>query len=436
MKIGLVSLGCSKNQVDSENILGWFNANHHRIVTDLSKADMLIVNTCGFIEPAKQESIETILDLSKYKQQNCKHLVVTGCLVQRYKSELEASLPEVDAWIRIQDYPKLGTLLDPLLGQESKVVYGKQERLQTTLPHTAYLKIAEGCSNRCTYCAIPLIRGGMNSYPIDELVNEASKLVKNGVKELVLIAQDTSRYGMDKGSNQLLELLNRLHTLEGLVWIRMLYLYPKVITPEILEGMKALPKVLPYFDIPIQHADNDLLKRMNRIGAQEDIRKTVQDIRTVFPHAVIRTTIIVGFPGETEAQFQTLLNFIEEIRFDRLGGFIYSPEEDTIAYGFSDDVSPELKEERLHQVMAVQERISFESMHSLVGQTMDVMIESRHPKTLEYKGRCYTMAPDDVDGFVRFSSKHLYTAGDVVRVVIDDASSFELSGHDEKDETL
>lgn len=433
MKIGLVSLGCSKNQVDSENILGWFNANHHRIVTDLSKADMLIVNTCGFIEPAKQESIETILDLAKYKQNQCKHLVVTGCLVQRYKDELVESLPEVDAWIRIQDYPKLGTLLDPLLGHESKVVYGKQERLQTTLPHTAYLKIAEGCSNRCTYCAIPLIRGTMNSYPIEDLVREAKTLVNNGVKELVLIAQDTSRYGLDKGSSQLLELLARLHELEGLVWIRMLYLYPKVITKSILEGMKTLPKVLPYFDIPIQHADDDLLRKMNRIGTQADIRKTVNDIREVFPHAVIRTTIIVGFPGETEAQFQTLLSFIEDMRFDRLGGFTYSPEDDTVAFDYPDTISQDIKEERLHRVMAIQERISYESMQKMVGQRIDVMIESRHPKTLEYKGRCYTMAPDDVDGFVRFSSNQLYSMGDVVSVVIDQANSFELEGYDALD---
>lgn len=429
MNIGLVSLGCSKNRVDSENILGWFKANQHRIVTDLSKADLLVVNTCGFIEPAKKESIDTILEMSKFKEDRCQALVVTGCLVQRYKAELEPLLPEVDAWIQIKDYPKMDQILESLLDHPSKVVYGKQERLQTTLKHTAYLKIAEGCSNRCSYCAIPLIRGNMNSYAIDGLVEEARKLAQNGVKELVLIAQDTSRFGEEQGNNQLVELLERLHAIEGFEWIRMLYLYPNAITPELLAGMKRLPKVLPYFDIPIQHADNELLRRMNRKGTIADIRQAIDRIRAAYPDAVLRTTAIVGFPGETEAQFQTLLDFIQEVQFDRLGAFTYSPEEDTQAFDFPDSVSNEVKEDRLHRLMQAQEMISEGKMQAQVGKTFEVLIESRESKSLVYKGRSVHMAPDDVDGEVAFTSDSLLPIGQLVQVTIDEVSSFDMSGH-------
>jgi ribosomal protein S12 methylthiotransferase len=264
MKVGLVSLGCSKNLVDSENLLGWFRANDYTVVSNLKEADTIVINTCGFIEPAKQEGIETILELVDYKKHNCKNLIVTGCLVQRYHQDLVEALPEVDAWVRIQDYPRINEILGEQLHQEFKVVYGKQERLQSTAKHTAYLKIAEGCSNRCTYCAIPLIRGGMNSYPIDDLLIEAIKLADNGVKECVIIAQDTSRYGLDQGKSSLPKLLDELNKIEGFHWIRLLYQYPDAISDEILDAMKRNEKVLPYFDIPIQHANNRLLKLMNR----------------------------------------------------------------------------------------------------------------------------------------------------------------------------
>lgn len=429
MKIGLVSLGCSKNRVDSENILGWFKANEHTIVSDLSKAELLVVNTCGFIEPAKKESIDTILELAKYKEKNCQNLVVTGCLVQRYKAELEPVLPEVDAWIQIKDYPNMDKILDKMLQKPSKVVYGKQERLQTTLKHTAYLKIAEGCSNRCSYCAIPLIRGSMNSYDLETLVTEAQGLADHGVKELVLIAQDTSRYGEEKGNNQLGELLKRLNAIESFTWIRMLYLYPNAVKDALISAMKACSKVIPYFDIPIQHADNDLLKAMNRKGSLEDIKVAITRIRSAFPLAILRTTVIVGFPGETEAQFQTLLDFIQEAQFDRLGAFMYSPEEDTSAFALEDNIPQELKEERLHRIMKTQEMISEVKMQRHVGQSYPVLIESRQSKELTYVGRSVHMAPDDVDGEVQFSADALFNVGQLVDVKIDEVLSFDMIGH-------
>lgn len=429
MKIGLVSLGCSKNLVDSENILGWFKSNDHTVVTDLSTADILVVNTCGFIEPAKKESIDTILDVSKYKEKNAKSLIVTGCLVQRYYDELKESLPEVDAFVRIQDYPHIGDILDPLLGTQSKVVYGKHERLVSTLKHSAYLKIAEGCSNRCSYCAIPLIRGDMDSYPVDSLVKQAQKLADDGVKEIVLIAQDTSRFGEEKGSNQLVELLEKINDIEGIEWIRLLYLYPNAMNESLLAGMKRLDKVLPYFDVPIQHADNTLLKNMFRKGTAEDNADAIKRIRQKFDNAVLRTTVIVGFPGETEEQFQTLLKFVEENEFDRLGAFTYSPEDDTVAYDMEDNIPQAVKEDRLHRLMQVQSAISDRLMSQQVGKVYKTLIEARASKSEIYHGRTYAMAPDDVDGELLFTSDKQHKIGDFVDVMIDEVEGFDLKGH-------
>jgi ribosomal protein S12 methylthiotransferase len=428
MKVGLVSLGCSKNLVDSENLLGWFKANDHTIVSNLKEADTIVINTCGFIEPAKQEGIETILEMADYKKHNCKNLIVTGCLVQRYHQDLVDALPEVDAWVRIQDYPRINEILSDVLHTDFKVVYGKQERLQSTAKHTAYLKIAEGCSNRCTYCAIPLIRGDMNSYPIDDLLLEAIKLADNGVKECVLIAQDTSRYGLDKGMNQLPRLLDELNKIDGFHWLRLLYQYPDAITDEILDAMKRNDKVLPYFDIPIQHANNRLLKLMNRKGTIEDIRKVISRIKEVFPRAILRTTIIVGFPSETEEEFQELLNFIEEVKFDRLGAFIYSPEEDTVAFDMKDAIEKDVKEERYHRLMHLQSHISYQKMQEWLNEEIEVCVESRDPKSLLYHGRSVHSAPDDVDGEVLFTSNHLLKKGSFVSVRINRVEEYDLFG--------
>jgi len=428
MKVGLVSLGCSKNLVDSENLLGWFRANDYTVVSNLKDADTIVINTCGFIEAAKQEGIETILELADHKKHNCKNLIVTGCLVQRYHQDLVDALPEVDAWVRIQDYPKINEILSEKLHQDFKVVYGKQERLQSTAKHTAYLKIAEGCSNRCTYCAIPLIRGGMNSYPIDDLLIEAIKLADNGVKECVIIAQDTSRYGLDQGKSLLPKLLDELNKINGFHWIRLLYQYPDAITPEILDAMKRNEKVLPYFDIPIQHANNRLLKLMNRKGTKEDIRRVVQNIREVFPKAILRTTIIVGFPGETEEEFQELLDFVEEIKFDRLGAFTYSPEEDTVAYDMPDTIEKEVKEDRYHRLMRLQSHISYERMQTWMNEVIEVCVESRDPKSMVYHGRSLHSAPDDVDGEVLFTSNILLKKGSFVQVRINRVEEYDLFG--------
>lgn len=428
MKVGLVSLGCSKNLVDSENILGWFKANEHTIVSNLKDAEMIVVNTCGFIEPAKQEGIETILEMAEYKNKNCKHLIVTGCLVQRYHQDLVEALPEVDAWVRIQDYPKIGELLEEKLHTPFKVVYGKQERLQSTQKHTAYLKIAEGCSNRCSYCAIPLIRGDMQSYPMEELLIEAQSMADKGVKECVIIAQDTSRYGLDHGTRALPELLDKLNAIEGFHWIRLLYQYPDAITDDILDAMKRNSKVLPYFDIPIQHANNRLLKAMKRKGTKEQIREVIQKIRTVFPDAILRTTIIVGFPSETEAEFQEVLDFMEEIRFDRLGAFTYSPEEDTEAYAMEDSIDPSIKEERYHRLMRLQNLIALERMERWVGQEIEVCVESREPKTILYHGRSLHSAPDDVDGEVIFTADSLLKKGSFHQVKVTSVDAYDLYG--------
>ena len=346
MKIGFVSLGCSKNQVDSERVMGLLKANGHTLTATLNDAQAIFVNTCGFINPAKEESINTILDMAEYKQKNLKKLIVIGCLSQRYKDDLIKELPEVDRFIGVSEYGKLDEILSEVL--ETKIIgtYGKMERLISKKAHTAYLKISEGCSNRCTYCAIPLIRGNMVSYPQEDLLIEAQKLILQGVKELVLIAQDTTRYHEDKGQNQLGSLLKALNALPGLKWIRILYMYPNAVSMDLLHAMEACEKVIPYFDIPIQHADNSLLRAMNRKGSIEDIRQVISDIRSVFPEATLRTTVIVGFPGETHDQFKTLLDFIQEVQFDRLGAFAYSLEEDTPAYELPASLSETEKPER------------------------------------------------------------------------------------------
>lgn len=428
MKIGFVSLGCSKNQVDSERVMGLLKANGHTLTSTLNDAQAIFVNTCGFINPAKEESINTILDMAEYKQKNLKKLIVIGCLSQRYKEDLVKELPEVDRFIGVSEYGKLDEILSEVL--ETKIIgtYGKMERLISKKAHTAYLKISEGCSNRCTYCAIPLIRGNMISYPQEELLVEAQKLVLQGVKELVLIAQDTTRYHEDKGQNQLGALLKELNALPDLKWIRILYMYPNAVSKELLMAMKACDKVIPYFDIPIQHADDALLKAMNRKGTIQDIRQVITDIRSVFPDAILRTTVIVGFPGETHAQFQSLLDFIQEVRFDRLGAFAYSLEEDTPAYSMPESLSETEKQERLLQVMDLQSAISKEKTQAMIGKILDVLIDSKEQASSVYHGRSIHFAPDQVDGEVLFVSEDPQKIGSLVKVKITRSDEYDLFG--------
>lgn len=426
MKIHLVSLGCSKNQVDSERVMGLLESNGHTMVASPDKAEAIFVNTCGFINPAKAESIATILEMADYKQRNAKTLIVIGCLAQRYKRELELELHEVDRFIGVSEYHRLSEILTETLGTEIKGSYGKMERLIPKSAHSAYLKVSEGCSNRCTYCAIPLIRGNMKSYPVEDLVNEAQRLVSTGIKELVLIAQDTSRYHEDHGENRLSELLHALNAMDGLVWIRLLYQYPNAITSSLLDAMKACTKVVPYFDIPIQHADDELLNRMNRKGSVADMRSVISNIRSVFPNATLRTTVIVGFPGETREQFGALLDFIKEVHFDHLGAFVYSPEEDTPAYAMEETLSETEKQERLLQVMDVQAVIAAEKKSALIDSVQTVLIESvnKHKAI----GRCAFQAPDQVDGEVHLELTGSSKAGDLIEVRITGHDNYDLYG--------
>ena len=388
MKIGFISLGCSKNLVDSEKMMGMLKSGHHELVKDAQEAEAIIINTCGFINSAKEEAINTIFKMAEYKKQNCKKLIVVGCLAQRYKETLEAEIPEIDAVISIREYPHLHEILHSLLDGKELVSYGKSERMVSSKPWTAYLKIAEGCSNRCTYCAIPLIRGDNVTFPMEQLVQEAKELAQRGVKELVLIAQDTTKYGVDLyGKRSLLELLQKLHEIDGFHWIRILYMYPDEIDEDLIEGMAKLPKVLPYFDIPMQHANNRMLAAMNRRGTKEEVLALIKKIRKTYADPTLRTTFIVGFPSETQEDFDELMQFVEDVHWDRMGAFTYSPEEDTPAFDMEQSVAEEEKQRRLAILMQRQEEISLANQQKRIGTVMEVLVEAQDGLTGKYRGR-------------------------------------------------
>lgn len=431
MKIGFVSLGCSKNLVDSERIMGMLRQGGHEFVVDPKEAQAILINTCGFINPAKEEGINTILEMAEYKKGQCEKLIVLGCLAQRYKQDLINEMPEIDRVISISEYPKLNEILSEVLEIEPLVSYGKSERLVSSKPWTAYLKIAEGCSNNCTYCAIPLIRGGNVSFAMEDIVAEAKQLAANGVKELVLIAQDTTKYGLDRyGRLSLLELLQQLHEIEGFHWIRILYMYPDEITDELLVGMTKLPKVLPYFDIPMQHGNDKMLKLMNRRGSVDEALKLVKRIRELFPNPTLRTTNIIGFPHEGEAEFNGLLDFTKAVRWDRMGAFTYSPEEDTVAYDMNETVDEAVKEARLAQLMAVQEEISLANNQRHIGEVMEVLVEAQDGLVGKYRGRGKNSAPDEIDGWVIFKSDRVIEFGSFVQVKITEALAHDLIGEE------
>lgn len=431
MKVGFISLGCSKNLVDSEKMMGMLKEGGHVLVHQPSEAEAIIINTCGFINSAKEEAIDTIFEMAKYKQQNLRTLVVVGCLAQRYKEDLLRDIPEIDAVISIKEYPHLHELLGQLLNGQNLVSYAKSERLISSKPWSAYLKIAEGCSNRCTYCAIPLIRGGNVSNPMEQLVEEAQQLAKRGVKELVLIAQDTTKYGLDLyGELSLLKLLRKLHEIEGFHWIRILYMYPDEINEDFVQGMRGLPKVLPYFDIPMQHANDTMLQLMNRRGSVQDVCALVAMIRSYYVHPTLRTTFIVGFPQEEESAFEDMLQFIKDIKWDRLGAFTYSPEEDTPAIALGNTIPEDVKQLRLAKVMQLQERISLGNQQQWVGKTIEVLVESQEGLTGKYRGRSASSAPDEVDGIVIFTSNRPITFGSFVNVLINEALAHDLLGEE------
>lgn len=429
MKIGFVSLGCSKNLVDSEKIMGILKSGNHELVHDPKQAEAIIINTCGFINSAKEEAIQTIFEMARYKEENCKKLIVVGCLAQRYKKTLQEEIPEIDAVISIKEYPHIHEILASLLDGKDLISYSKSERLVSSKPWTAYLKIAEGCSNRCTYCAIPLIRGGNVSFPIEQLVEEAKVLAQRGVKELVLIAQDTTKYGVDLyGKRSLLDLLKKIHEIEGFHWIRILYMYPDEIDEELVKGMKELPKVLPYFDIPMQHAEDRILKLMNRRGTNQEVRDLVEMIRKYHEKPTLRTTFILGFPGESEQDFDVLMDFVKDIKWDRMGAFAYSPEEDTVAYTMEDAVDEEVKQQRVATLMKEQERISLENQKEKIGDVIEVLVEDQDGLTGKYRGRGASSAPDEVDGVIIFTSDQYHEFGTFVNVKISDALVHDLIG--------
>lgn len=429
MKVGFVSLGCAKNLIDSENMMAMLKEEGHEIVGSPKEAEAIIVNTCGFIVSAKQESIQTIFEMAGYKEKQLKKLIVCGCLAQRYQEELEKEIPEVDAIIPIRDYDRLADILRPLLGEGDQSLMSKSERVLTGNPWQAYIKISEGCSNHCAYCAIPLIRGDQKSRTIEDIVKEAEYLASVGVKELTLIAQDTTKYGLDNyGTYKLGDLIRAIDKIHGLHWIRILYMYPDEIVDDVLDAMASSELVVPYFDIPTQHASTKMLRLMNRRSSKEEVKEIVAKIRQRFPKAVLRTTLIVGFPHETQADFEEMIEFLKEIRWDRMGAFTYSKEEDTPAYEMDGDIDQDVMDARLKELMQVQEGISYEINQAKVGQVIEVLVEEKEALTSRYRGRSYADAPDEVDGQVIFTCDHDIALGSFVQVKITEAKDYDLIG--------
>ncbi len=433
-KISLTSLGCSKNLVDSEYMLGILSANGYEI-TDEEEADVIIVNTCTFIEAAQTEAIECILELAEYKKQNCKALVVTGCLAQRYKEQILSEIPEVDAVIGTNEYKYIAEVVKSLESDTGIVRCGDKyssdeglSRKRTTPAYTAFLKIAEGCDNCCTYCVIPSIRGRYRSRKMEDILDEAKTMAEEGVKEVVVIAQDTTRYGKDiYGEYKLAELLKELCKISGIEWVRVHYCYPELMSDEIIKVFKEEEKICNYFDIPIQHASDSVLKRMGRRTNREQITNLISRIRAEIPDAVIRTSIIAGFPGETEEDFEILCDFVKEIKFERLGVFAYSREEDTPAYNLPNQIDEEEKENRREALMLIQAEIAEEKSAEKIGTTVRVLVEDRDEIIKSYFGRTYGDS-EEVDGKVFFKSDRKIEAGEFVDVLVEQTMSYDLFG--------
>ena len=436
LKIALESLGCSKNLVDAEIMMGILNRKGYKLVGDFEEADIILVNTCGFIESAKQESIDTILDLAQLKETgNLKLLIVTGCIAQRYANELKEEIPEIDAIVGTGSYQQIDEIIANLEKENNIVSLNDIEfaynedlpRYVTTPDYMAYLKIGEGCDNHCTYCIIPKLRGKYRSRKIEDIVKEAKDLAANGVKELVVIAQDTTKYGFDLyGEVKLPELLEELAQIEGIKWIRIMYSYPESITEELVKVMKKYDNICNYFDMPIQHASNRILKLMNRHTTKEDIRAKVEMIRSYLPDATLRTTIIVGFPGETDEDFKEVIEFAKEIKFDRLGAFAYSREEDTAADKLPNHLEEEVKLRRRDELMLVQQGISEELNSKKIGNEYEVLIEEQIEDKV-YIGRTQGDA-EEIDSIVYVKSENQLEPGDFVKVKIDKALEYDLMG--------
>lgn len=436
-KVGMISLGCPKNQVDAEHMLALMDAEGWEIVDYVDGCDVVIVNTCGFIDDAKKEAIENILDMVELKKEGViGKIIVTGCLAQRYKEEIVKEIPEVDAVVGIGANGDIIKTVEEVMDSVSTIekypprcdLPLEGQRILTTPQYWAYLKIGEGCSNRCTYCTIPSIRGNMRSRSMENVIEEAKQLAELGVKELILIAQDTTSYGLDLyGELKLPELINELCKIDSIEWIRLLYCYPDRITDELVETIKNQDKVVNYIDLPLQHADDKILKAMNRRGDQALIRSVISKLRAEIPDVVIRTTFIVGFPGEGEEEFETLAEFVNEIEFDRLGVFTFSPQEGTPAFDMEGQVDEDVKTRRGEVIMQDQYSIMEEKNNKKIGKTYKVVVEEYDGYSDSYTGRTYMDAPE-IDGLVKFTSQKDLDVGDFVDVEIFDVEDYDLIG--------
>ena len=451
MNVGFISLGCSKNLIDTEVAIGKFKDHEFNIVNDPKEADIIVVNTCGFIESAKEEAINTILEMAEYKNGRCKFLIAMGCLVQRYYNDLVKEMPEVDLFLKIEDYNRLWDKVEELLNNDSNFeeqesnkkeqensgkikqlpMFAEKEYLARTVStgeNYAYLKIGEGCSNMCTYCAIPYIRGLFVSRPMDEILEEAKMLAKKGVKEIIVIAQDTTKYGVDiYGKSMLSELLEEISKIDGIKWIRFLYSYPEGITDKLIDTVKNNEKICKYFDIPIQHISNDVLKRMNRKTSKENIEKLIEKIRNKIPDVILRTSLIVGFPGETKQDFSELYDFVEKTKFDKLGVFKYSKEENTPAAKMKNQIHHKTKEARYNKIMRMQQEISKEKLEKNIGKEMTVLIENVSFDGKYLIGRTKNDVPEE-DGivYIKRTEKNENLLNQFICCKIVDVSDYDL----------
>ncbi len=449
MKVGFISLGCSKNLIDTEIAIGHFKENNYEIENDPNKADIIVINTCGFISSAKEEAINTILEMAEYKKKKCKYLIVMGCLVQRYYEDLVKSLPEVDLFIKIDEYNEMWQKIQDLVENNkveksatksiTKVSEIKQlpmpkfdefyDRVITTGKNYAYLKIGEGCSNMCTYCAIPYIRGKFISRKIEEILEEAKMLASKGIKEIIVIAQDTTKYGVDiYGTPKIAELLQKLSKIDGIKWIRFLYSYPEGITDELIEVVKNNDKICKYFDIPIQHISNTVLKKMNRKTNKEQIENLINKIRKEIPNVVLRTSLIVGFPGEKEEDFEELEKFVERTKFDKLGTFMYSKEEGTPASKLPEQIHGNTKKSRYNKIMAIQQKVSNENLKNKIGQEVEVLVEDISFDGKFLIGRTSQDVPEE-DGIIYIENNNFENkVNTFVNVKITKVKEYDLIG--------
>ena len=440
IKLFCVSLGCDKNLVDTEKMLGLLNSEGYAFTDDEGEADAILINTCCFIGDAKEESVNTILEMARLKEEGrCRALVVAGCLAQRYKEEILEEIPEVDGILGTTSCDEIVNVLNGILGREKPAPVscfhdlaepptGGENRVVTTGGYYAHLKIAEGCDKRCTYCIIPYLRGSFRSVPMEQLVQEAGQLAEQGVKELILVAQETTLYGKDLyGGKTLPKLLHELAKVPGIQWIRLQYCYPEEITDELIEAIRTEEKVCHYLDIPIQHASDRILRRMGRRTNQAQLREMIAKLRREIPDIALRTTLISGFPGETQEDHEELMTFVDEMEFERLGVFAYSAEEDTPAYSFPDQVPQEVKEERRDEIMQLQQEIAFEKSEDMVGRVLTVLIEGKVVDEPAYVGRTYMDAPG-VDGLIFVNADVELMSGDFVRVRVTGSAEYDLIG--------